>query len=198
MPVKNDVSGFTPYCSPKDKKGQTILASVDVFEQCMDLEAPEALLVSVSPDDMAGGQGVSMQSQRQYTPINTASAVTEVANMYSGHPITFSFNIQKGAFNDVVDEIIEGDKYEESTDRPGWKELKMADRAGEYVSTYSVVITYRSGEEVLAQDFIPNCEILSNAQGGMVAGQTFNRTIELKAQPIGDVIGTRVKRYRKS
>lgn len=197
MATKNDVSGFVPYCQPKERKGQTVLASVDVFESCLDLESPEALIVSISPDDMAGGQGVTMQSQRQYTPITTASAVTEVANMYSGHPITFSFNVQKGAFNTVIDEIIEGDKYEDSLDRPGWKELRMADRSGEYVSTYSVVITYRSGDQVLAQDFIPNCEIMSNAQGGMVAGQVYNRTIELKAQPIGDVLGTRVKRYRK-
>jgi len=198
MATKNDVSGFVPYCSPKDRKGQTILASIDIFEQCQDLESPEALIVSIAPDDMAGGQGVTMQAQRQYTPITTAAAVTEVANMYSGHPIMFSFNVQKGAFLQAIDEIIEGDKYEESIDRPGWIELKMADRAGEYVSTYSVVITYRSGETVLAQDLIPNCEISSNAQGGMVAGQVYNRTIELKAQPIGDVLGTRVKRYRKA
>ena len=192
-----NVDGIIPYCSPKTKAGETILATIDIFNQCVDLTNPDNLILSVNPGDMAAGQGLSMQAQRQMTPINTAAAVTEVANLYAGHPITFSFNIQAGAFSEKVDEIIEGDEYVDSVDRPGWKELRMADRTGQQVSTYSAIITYRSGGTVVAQDNIPNCEIMSNNQGGMVAGQIYNRTVELKAQPLGDVAGTRVIRMRK-
>jgi hypothetical protein len=193
MPADN--TGFVPYCSPKNKKGQTILASIDIYDQCIDMTAPEALLLSVTPEDMQ--TGITVQAARQFTMITTANSVTEVQSMYSGRPVTFTFNVQTGAFTTAIDEITEGDKYVDSSSRDGWKELRMADRTGEYTATYSVVITYRSGTETLAQDFIPNCEISSSTQGAMTAGQVYNRTIELKAQPIGDLAGTRVIRYRK-
>jgi hypothetical protein len=107
----------------------------------------------------------------------------------------WTFQLQRGAMGRTIDEITEGVKYVTSTVLTGYKELKFADRAGQLVPTYSVLISYHSGGIQIYKDWAPNCEISVTAQGTMGASQNFNKTIQIKAQSIGDANGTRFTRY---
>jgi hypothetical protein len=121
--------------------------------------------------------------------------------MFAGAPISYQAQIQKNAFSKKIDQLIEGDEYQEYGDRAGWEVLEMGDKPGQYVPTYSVLVSYFKGgsDDAFCEDWIPNAEIMSPEQGIMSAGVLYSRTLEIMALPIpGDVNLTRVKRLRKA
>ncbi len=198
-----DTTGLTQYCPPTTPPAETIIPQISIFKQCLPINpvapATGPLVLSIAAEDIRGeGQGLSMTANKRMRPINTAASETEVANLYSGQEILWTVELQKGAFGKTIDEIIEGVAYVASTVRTGWDELKLADRSGQLVSTFSVLFSYYSSGNLLAQDWAPTAEVSMTGGGGMAANQTYYKTIQIKAQSIGDAVGTRVIRYRQT
>jgi hypothetical protein len=199
MMARGNTDGIAFYCPTGKQKGEMVLATIDVYEQCRDFSEPDALIMSISPSDMVAGTGLQETSSRTFTDINTAASVVKVQSLFAGYAITFGLTIQKDAMSRKLDELNEGVKYEPSPSADGWDEIRIADRAGKMVPTFTVIITYRSNSnEIIAQDIAPNCEFMLQQQGAMAAGQIYNRAIQFMPQPIGDDIGTRVIRRRRS
>lgn len=195
-------TGLTSYCPPTTPIAETILGQIAIFEQCLPLNpvspATPPLLLSISPEDIVGGgQGIQQTMTKRFREILTSASETSVARLYSGSDAMWTVQLQKDAFGRSIDELAEGVKYIASTARTGWDELKIADRSGKLVSTFSALISYYSDNVLVAEDWAPNVEITVTATGAISAGQTYNKTLELKAQPIGDAEGTRVIRYRR-
>lgn len=200
MPFTVATTGLTQFCPPTDKAAETVLCQVSIFAQCLPINpvppANAPLLLTVSPEDMVGGgQGVQPNVIKRVRPIQTAASETEVANTYTGLDAMWTFQLQRGAMGRTIDEITEGVKYLTSTVLTGHVEMKFADRSGQLVPTYSVLFSYHSGGALIYKDWAPNCEISITAQGTMGASQNFNKTVQIKAQSIGDDIGTRFIRY---
>jgi hypothetical protein len=172
---------------------------VAIYKQCESLADPASLIVTINPDDMMENSGVKFAMQRNYTEIKTAAAVSKIATMFAGSPVNYTLQLQRDAFSKKIDQLIEGEDYAPSATRTGWEELQIADRAGQYVPTYSVLISYyQNSDELFAQDWVPNAEFMVTDQSAMAAGVTFNRSLDIMALPIpGDLKGTRVLRLRK-
>jgi hypothetical protein len=189
--------GLDTYCPTGAKAGETILSSIAIYNQCESpLGSPRLI---INPDDLVENSGIKFTNQRNYTEIKTSAAVTKIQTMFAGSPVMYTAQLQRDAFSKKVDTLIEGENYADYVARPGWEFLNIADRTGKYVPTYSALISYfKNGDELFAQDWVPNCEFMVTDQGAMAAGVVFSRTLEIMALPIpGDLLGTRVRRLRK-
>jgi hypothetical protein len=154
--------------------------------------------MTITPQDMIGaGQGLTETMTRQNTAINTSSATTVIQNLFGGLDFKFSVQMQRNSASKAIDQILEGVEYEVSTTRAGYERILFADRTGDPVPTYSVVVRTMSGAVEKYIDYIPNCEIICTAQGSRDAGSIYNKTLEFMAMPLDDEIGTKFERFRK-
>lgn len=181
------LAGAVKYCrTGKQAKDEVIKASVSIYEQCVDFEEPEALIVRIRPSDQKGGSGVNVGDDAEFTPIDTAESVKARGQLYAGREISYKVSVQAGSFDKLYDELDYGLKFEDADDRDGWVTMLKGDQVGVRKKRYSVMIYYSSGGELIGTDWCPDCEIMITGRGAMAAGQIYSHELDIKPQVFDD------------
>lgn len=191
-------TGFTDYCPPVNKSGETLLTYVDIYKQCTGALDTASLILSIAPADMVGGgQGLTESMTRQNTTVTTAASETASLYLFGGLEFKYSIQLQRNAASKAIDEILEGVEYVDSISRPGYESMVFANRVGDTVPTYTTVFRTMSGSIEKYIDVIWNCQVMTTAQAGRGSATIYNKTIEFMSLPINDEIGSHVERFRK-
>lgn len=185
-------NGYIEYCQPTVQKGNMFLADVYVYQACMDIDEPGALLLKVSNDQQQSGSGVTYSDEAGYVDIVSAASVVPEGRLYSGRNIKYSCTVQTDSMAKIYEELDYGLEYQEDPDRPGWEFLILTDQVGKAVKRFSCKVVYTDNGVVFREDQIPAGEIMINGRKSMAIGSLYGITFDIMAQTFNSN-GDRVK-----